>query len=192
VEAPNATHGEWIGAPGFHFFNTLKNYLGDLPFFAEDLGFITPDVVELRTAFNFPGMNILQFAFDAKEKEAQLPYTYTQNSVTYTGTHDNDTTRGWFQRLKKNDALFVCRYLNCSPKQLVWSMIRQAWASPSFLSITPMQDLLNLGNSARINIPGVFKNIYRWKLDKNLLSKKLALRLRELTEVYGRAGTTKA
>lgn len=192
-----AVNGQWVNVPGVALFNALKNAFGDLPFWAEDLGVITPDVEELRDGFGFPGMRILQFAFGGDTKNHDLPHNYINNCVAYTGTHDNDTTVGWFNSgvgagstrnvseiRREHD--FCLKYLNSDGKEIHWDFVRAVWASVSNTAIAPMQDLLGLGNEARINLPGSTDGNWYWQCKDGDFSDEIAERLLELTQTYGR------
>lgn len=192
-----AVNGQWVNVPGKELFNALENAIGALPFWAEDLGVITPDVEELRDSFGFPGMRILQFAFGGDSKNHDLPHNYIQNSVAYTGTHDNDTTVGWFnshagagstrdegQIGKEHD--FCLKYLNSDGTEIHWDFIRAVWASVANTAVVPMQDLLGLGNEARMNLPASSSGNWFWRCREGDFSEEISKRLRELTEIYGR------
>ncbi len=192
-----AVNGQWVNVPGVALFNSLKNALGDLPFWAEDLGVITPDVEELRDGFGFPGMRILQFAFGGDAKNHDLPHNYISNSVAYTGTHDNDTTVGWFnsgigagstrdvsQIKKEHD--FCLKYLDSDGREIHWDFVRAVWSSVANSALVPMQDLLGLGNDARMNLPGSTKGNWYWQCQDGDFSDEIAERLKSLTEIYGR------
>jgi 4-alpha-glucanotransferase len=192
-----AENGRWVNVPGKELFAALQNALGDLPVMAEDLGVITPDVEELRDSFGFPGMRILQFAFGGDTKNHDLPHNYIQNSVAYTGTHDNDTTVGWFhsqagtgstrdesQISREHD--FCMEYLKSDGGEIHWDFIRSVWASVANTAIAPVQDLLGLGNEARMNLPASSAGNWFWRYRKEDLTDEIAARLRRLTEIYGR------
>ena len=192
-----AQNGRWINVPGKELFETLKNTLGDLPFWAEDLGVITPDVEELRDSFGFPGMRILQFAFGGDTNSHDLPHNYIKNSVAYTGTHDNDTTAGWFNSEAgsgstrdaaqiKREREFCLNYLKSDGKEIHWDFIRAVWESVADTAIAPMQDLLGLGNEARMNLPASTSGNWYWQCKDGDFSDKIRERLRGLTEIYGR------
>ena len=192
-----AVNGKWVDVPGVELFNALKNAIGELPFWAEDLGVITPDVEELRDGFGFPGMRILQFAFGGDPKNHDLPHNYIQNSVAYTGTHDNDTTVGWFnsgvgagstrgnEQIKREHD-FCLSYLNSKGEEINWDFIRAVWSSVADSAIVPMQDLLGLGNDARMNLPASTIGNWNWRCREEDFSDETAVRLRNLTEIYGR------
>jgi 4-alpha-glucanotransferase len=182
-----AINGKWIPCPGKSLLTALQKEFGELPIIAEDLGVITPDVVELRDSFGLPGMKILQFAFDSNEANDYLPYNYPKNCVVYTGTHDNDTVMGWYSGAKKEDKKLVMDYLHSDGKELHWDFIRLAWASVASLAITPAQDLLGLANDARMNLPGTTVNNWMWRLKSGQLTDDLAAKLAEMTVLYGRA-----
>lgn len=192
-----AVNGQWVNVPGKELFKTLQDTLADLPFWAEDLGVITPDVEELRDSFNFPGMRILQFAFGGGTDNHDLPHNYINNAVAYTGTHDNDTTVGWFnsgvgasstrdvsQIKKEHD--FCLKYLNSDGAEIHWDFVRAVWSSVANTAIAPMQDLLGLGNEARINLPGSTDGNWYWQCKDGDFSDDIAARLLELTKIYGR------
>lgn len=192
-----AEHGEWVNSPGRQLFGTLRHVLGDLPIIAEDLGLITSDVEALRDEFGFPGMRILQFAFGGGADNIHLPHRHINNSVVYTGTHDNDTSRGWFASLtvrkitEANAHLartreYCLKYLNSKGKEIEWDMIRAALASVSDLAVMPMQDVLGLGSEGRMNLPATKGGNWTWRFRPGVLTEKLSSRLRELSEVYGR------
>ncbi len=185
---PTAEIGRWVPGPGEDFFRVVQQALGDtgLPIIAEDLGVITPDVVALRDGFGLPGMKVLQFAFGGDPDEPFLPHNYTRNCVVYTGTHDNDTTRGWYSTAPEKERAFCRRYLNSDGRNIAWDMIRAAWASVADFAIAPMQDLLNLGGEARMNLPGREEGNWGWRMPYNALSDSLRERLAEFNFLYGR------
>ncbi len=185
--AKTAINGEWIPAPGKELFETIREHLGVLPIIAEDLGIITHDVHELRDYFGFPGMKILQFAFDPHNESTHLPHTYSKNTVVYTGTHDNETTLGWFYSTYEESRNFAKNYLKINTeKSVTWQFIQAAWASVSNIAIAPMQDFLELGNEARMNTPGTIFENWQWRLKDGELSDSLAIRLKDLTKLYFR------
>ncbi len=184
--APTAVTGQWVDGPGKKLFEAIQKALGDIPIIAEDLGLITPDVVELRDHFQLPGMKILQFAFDSSEANDYIPHNYTPNCVVYTGTHDNDTALGWFQSAKEEDKRYMLLYLNSDGRDVCKDLIRAAWASVAHTAIVPMQDLLRLGNDARMNLPGSTANNWQWRMQAGDLRKELAEELMGLTMLYGR------
>jgi len=167
----------------------LKQRLGSLPLIAEDLGVITPDVAALRDAFDFPGMKILQFAFSGGSQNPFLPHHYLRNCVVYTGTHDNDTARGWYERVAEEEKSCYRRYLNRDGSQFAWDLIRAAWASVANFALAPLQDFLNLGNEARMNYPGSLGGNWSWRMDETAMNADLAARIRELNELYSRMNT---
>lgn len=197
-----AINGKWQNGPGANLFNAIKNAFsnidGELPIIAENLGFITPEVEELREKFGFPGMYILQFAFGTDpQADAFKPYNFAPNSVVYTGTHDNDTTVGWFTSQGAGDSTrshdevneereFVLKYLGSDGKEIHWDFIRLALASVSNTSIIPLQDVLGCGSEARMNIPSRESNNWSWRYRPEQLTSDIRARLAELTEVYGR------
>ena len=190
-----AENGEWIDVPGRELFDALKNAFGDLPFWAEDLGVMTPDVENLRDAFGFPGMRILQYAFSGDASNRDLPHNYIKNTVAYTGTHDNETVAGWFASRRKNarndanaksEKDFCLNYLNSDGREIHWDFVRAAWSSVADTAIAPMQDLLGLDNKARMNLPASKSGNWYWQCADGDFSDAIAKRLREITEIYGR------
>lgn len=184
---PTAERGKWCKGPGYAIFDTMKKTLGEKKVIAEDLGFLTDSVIALVEKTGYPGMKILQFAFDSREDSDYLPHNYTKNTVVYTGTHDNDTTVGWYNQLPEADRSFADRYVNIrSKKDVEWAFIRAAMASVSDTAIIPMQDYLGLDESARINIPSTLGINWKWRMKKGACTKNLAERIRKLTKLYGR------
>ena len=185
-----AERGRWVEAPGRELFQTLRRELGDgLSIIAEDLGTITPDVHALRDEFRFPGMRVLQFAFGGDPHDTHLPHNYVQDSVVYTGTHDNDTTAGWFESRDPRGAErdYALRYLNSDGTEVHWDFIRAALSSVSRVSVVPAQDLLGLGSEARMNTPASAEGNWAWRLRGGALTAELGERLRRMTELYARA-----
>ncbi|MCB0212202.1 MAG: 4-alpha-glucanotransferase [Anaerolineae bacterium] len=189
---PTAINGRWVKAPGMALFYAVKKALGALPILAEDLGVITKEVEALRDEFNFPGMKVLQFAFDAKEAGTLnagnlfLPHNYGRNYVVYTGTHDNNTTLGWYQERSENERDLVRRYLGRPDNDISWDFIRLALASVAKMAIVPMQDIFSLGEDARMNTPSVLGGNWSWRYRAEGLNDFTAHRLRDLTVLYGR------
>ncbi len=183
-----ARYGKWVKGPGMSFVKALKKDLPNLPLIAEDLGFLTQDVLDLRDAGGWPGMKVLQFAFDPKEPSDYLPHTYVKNSVCYTGTHDNMTMRQWFETASPEEAAFAVRYMALSKKEgYVWGAIRTAMGSVSDVCIIQMQDYLNLGAGARMNFPGTLSvSNWTWRVKDGIINKDLAKKIRELTRCYAR------
>jgi len=182
--APSARLGQWVPGPGSDFFLAVQHALGHLPLIAEDLGLITPDVIELRDSQNLPGMRVLQFAFDGNPQNPHLPENYVPNTVAYTATHDNNTTRGWFEALSdpQKQALFAyLRRVTGESGEAASELMRLAWSSSAALAIAPLQDLLNLGAGARMNTPGQASGNWRWRITDDLLSPAAFDRLRDLT-----------
>jgi 4-alpha-glucanotransferase len=184
AEAKTAQFGQWVSGPGAGFFGAVQKELGTLPFIAEDLGVITPDVSALRDQFQLPGTRVLQFAFDGHSDNPYLPGNYIQNTVVYTGTHDNDTTRGWFETLPEDQRRNLWNYVKRAPgksDEVAWELIRLAWSSTAGLAIAPLQDLLNLGAEARMNVPGSMGGNWRWRCTDEMLSQQIFERLLGLT-----------
>ncbi|HEY1724197.1 MAG TPA: 4-alpha-glucanotransferase [Steroidobacteraceae bacterium] len=187
--AHTAREGHWRPAPGHALFRALTAEIPNLPLVAEDLGVITPDVDELRTGWRMPGMRVLQFGFDGSPDNPHLPHNYQQDIVAYTGTHDNDTTEGWYRSLSPADARRVEHYLRSGPDDLAESMTRAVLSSVAQLAIIPTQDLLQLGSQARFNTPGTVQGNWVWRLPPGALTAALAERFAALNQVYGRART---
>ena len=180
-----AIDGEWVEGPGHHFFAALETRFGDLPIIAEDLGLITPEVEKLRDDFGFAGMKILQFAFGGGSDNPYLPHNYIHpHCVVYTGTHDNDTTLGWFETFDAKSR--VLSYLSRSDDSIVWQMMREAMASTADTAIVPMQDILELGSDARMNTPGRAEGNWRWRMSEAQLDGAPWERLADLVRLYGR------
>lgn len=189
--APNAIQGRWVKAPGLELFEAVRRELGSLPILAEDLGVITPEVEHLRDSFGFPGMKILQFAFDSGEAGATgenlfLPHNYHRNCVVYTGSHDNDTMRGWFEAATPADRDYALSYVG-PHEEVAWAFVRAALASVADLAIVPVQDLLNLPTSARMNTPSTLGGNWAWRLREGQLTPGVIERLGKMTRMYGRA-----
>jgi 4-alpha-glucanotransferase len=184
----DARNGHWVKAPGEKFFNLLQERLGELPIVAEDLGIITPEVEALRDQFGFPGMKVLHFAFDSGPGNPYLPFNYGRNCLVYTGTHDNDTTVGWYKKRNAEQKERVRQYLGGSgPEGIHWNMIRLALGSVANQAVIPLQDILGLGSEARMNTPSSLGDNWSWRYRRDELTNELRERLRLLTELYGRA-----
>lgn len=183
---PTAVHGRWVDGPGDEFFNQLRQDLGKLPFFAEDLGVITPDVTALRERHNIPGMAVLQFAFGDPGAHIYLPHRMTVDHVIYTGTHDNDTTVGWWNRCADHERQAAQALVGRCEDGISWSLIRLAQSSVASLAVAPLQDVLSLGSEARVNTPSVVDGNYRWRFKPEALTPELASRLVRLAEVTDR------
>lgn len=193
-----AEHGKWVATPGRELFNAIREALGELPIIAEDLGVITDDVVALRDELGFPGMRVLQFGFGGDpETSLHLPHNYVPNVVAYTGTHDNDTTVGWFNSVAGEGSIltakqineqrqFCLSYLNSTGNEIHWDLIRAVWASVAERAIAPLQDVLGLANEARMNLPNSTAGNWSWRYKTETLTSDIALRLKELTRLYGR------
>ncbi len=191
--APTAERGEWVKAPGRALFEAVQRELGALPIIAEDLGVITPEVRALRERLGFPGMRILQFAFDRDESGGPdagnrfLPHNHAPDSVIYTGTHDNDTTWGWYLSRSLQEREYVDRYAPSTDPDVAWRFIRMAMASVGRLAVIPLQDVLSLRSEARMNTPGTVGSNWTWRFTADALDDGLGGRLRELALLYGRA-----
>lgn len=187
--AETAETGQWEPGPGYELFEVMKNRLGERRVIAEDLGFLTPTVLELVEQTGYPGMKILQFAFDAEGESAYLPHKYQKNCVVYTGTHDNETTYAWYETLSEENKEFCDKYLQlegCSREEVVWKMIRAAISSVADLAIIPMQDYLCKGAEARINTPSTLGNNWKWRMKRDAFSPELSEKIRDLATLYGR------
>ena len=184
-----AERGKWEKGPGMDLFHTLDKKIKDLRVIAEDLGFLTESVLEMLKESGYPGMKVLEFAFDSREPSNYLPHNYDKNCVVYTGTHDNETLAGWYRELKKEDKKFALRYMGrkkLSINEAVWEIIRLAQSSVADTCIIPIQDYLCLGNEARINHPSTLGGNWIWRLHKDEISKKLVKKIRRMTELYCR------
>ena len=197
AEDKTAQRGRWVEVPGRELFEAIRSRLGELPIIAEDLGVITPDVEKLRDDLGFPGMHVLQFAFGSDATNSDLPHNYSRNLVVYTGTHDNDTTVGWFTSREgkgstraadeiNREREFCLQYLNSDGLEINWDFIRTALASVADVAIVPVQDLLGLGNEARMNLPNSTSGNWAWRFDEDALTEEIGTRLRDLTRIYGR------
>jgi 4-alpha-glucanotransferase len=174
-----AVKGKWVNGPGDDLFKAVEKKLGRLPIIAEDLGLITPDVLALRDKFHFPGMKVLQFAFAAGPDNGFLPHNYDSNSVVYTGTHDNDTTLGWFKTASQREQAFLKGYSNTDGLEANWDLIRLALQSVAIFSIIPFQDVLGLGSEHRMNLPGTTSNNWEWRFSWDQVNHHHAVRLYE-------------
>ncbi|NET02974.1 MAG: 4-alpha-glucanotransferase [Sphaerospermopsis sp. SIO1G1] len=183
-----AINGEWIKAPGVEFFEVVRERLGKLPILAEDLGIITPEVEALRDRFEFPGMKVLHFAFGSDPGNPFLPFNYPRNAVVYTGTHDNDTTVGWFNTANDYEKQNLISYLgSISPDGINWDLMRLALSSVANQAIIPLQDVLGLGTEARMNYPSTAEGNWEWRYQDGVLTEDLGGRLKNITQLYGRA-----
>ncbi len=188
AEEETAVIGKWIKGPGQSFFEAMEENLGELPLIAEDLGVITPEVVSLRDRFHFPGMKILQFAFGGERNSLFLPHNFKSNCVVYTGTHDNETVVGWFENASEDERDHVLSYMNVSNgDNIAWDLIRLAFASVADTAVATLQDLMNLGDEARMNFPGKPSGNWQWRYTANMLTDEIAQELRKMTVLYGRA-----
>jgi 4-alpha-glucanotransferase len=191
--AGSAQTGEWVPGPGAELFSAVATELGALPFIAEDLGLITADVQTLRDRFQLPGMRVLQFAFDGKSDNPHLPENFLSNTVVYTGTHDNPTTRGWFDELPYGQKQFFWNYLRQPTRDssdVAAALMKLAWSSPAALAMAPLQDVLNLGSEARMNLPGRPDGNWRWRCTDEMLIPASFGWLSDLTRASGRALST--
>ncbi len=186
-----AVNGKWEKGPGYALFDAIKKAMGKRPIIAEDLGFLTPSVLRLVKRTGFPGMKILEFAFDAKGDSVYLPHHHIQNSVVYTGTHDNDTLLGWYQQMSKRDRKFATKYLGLKGvplKEVPWEFIRSAYMSVADYCIIPMQDYLGLGSEGRINTPSTLGGNWVWRMNAKAFTKKLEKRIMKYVKTYKRTG----
>lgn len=189
-DAATAATGRWEKGPGMKLFNAIKKALGELPIIAEDLGFLTPEVVQLLKDSTFPGMKVLLFAFDSKEESDYLPHKYSENSVAYTGTHDNETVVGWYHSVKAEDKWQCDEYFskmgNTKYNSINWNFLDSVWGSRSVLAIAQVQDLIGLGNEGRMNTPSTSGINWKWRLKDQALTKDMAKQLKELTQNHHR------
>ena len=184
---PTAEIGQWVPGPGADLFYAMEKALGGLPIIAEDLGEITPDVEQLRDTLNLPGMKVLQFAFSGSPYEPFLPHNYPVNCVAYTGTHDNDTSLGWYQHAPEKERDFARRYLAGSGEDIPLDMIRAVWASAAAITLAPLQDFLCLASEGRMNMPGNPSGNWSWRMDADVLQDDALIeRIHELNFLYGR------
>lgn len=186
---PTAENGKWEQGPGYEIFQTMKEKMGNKQVIAEDLGFLTPSVLKLVKKSGYPGMKVLQFAFDSREESDYLPHNYIKNCVVYTGTHDNDTVEGWYKTFARKDKQFCKRYLNLprrSADGVHWEFIRAAMASVADTAIIPIQDYLGLGSEARINTPSTLGDNWKWRMKNGDFTEELAVKICEMTKLYGR------
>ena len=187
AEDETAVNGEWVKGPGMDFFEAMKKELGEKKVIAENLGFLTDSVHKLLDDTGFPGMNVLEFAFGAYDDSIYLPHKYKENSVVYTGTHDNDTAMGWMKTAPKASVKFAKEYLNLTKEEgYNWGMMRGAWSSVADMAIVPMQDLIGLGSEARINTPSTLGENWKWRATADQITNSLAKRLYKYMEMYGR------
>jgi len=181
-----AERGRWEPGPGASLFDAVQEALGSLPIIAEDLGFMTPEVYELRDRYGFPGMKILQFAFEPEGDNPDYPHNYPGNAVVYTGTHDNNTAAGWLASAPRQAAARALAYVGGARSGFSWNMIRTAWASPADMAIAPFQDLLGLGSEARMNYPGTQNGWWSWRMAEGTLRSSLAKKLKDLGKTFFR------
>lgn len=185
-----ARNGEWRKGPGMDLFRAVEKKLGKLNIIVEDLGFLTPSVLKMVEDSGFPGMKVIQFAFDSREGSDYLPHNYKEHCVVYTGTHDNDTILGWMKTAPKQSVKFAKEYLNLTEEEgYNWGMMRGAWASVGELAIVPMQDLIGIGSKGRMNIPSTLGGNWEWRADAKQITAKLAKKVYKYMEMYGRAYT---
>lgn len=184
-----AEFGCWKKGPGIELFEVLKRELGDRPIIAEDLGYLTPSVIKLVKDSGYPGMKVLEFAFDSREESDYLPHNYDKNCVVYTGTHDNQTLYAWFDELSGEDRKLAMDYLNLygrDREEYNWEFIRLALESVADLAVIPIQDYLGLGAEARINRPSTLGGNWTWRLQDGEITDELTEKIRKLTKIYGR------
>ena len=188
-KATTAKDGHWVKAPGDALFQVLKRAFPDLPMVAEDLGVITPEVERLRKAHHLPGMKVLQFGFDGKDDNMHLPHNYTEDCIAYTGTHDNNTTVGWFDSLHREAQDYVMSKIDYVEEGLPWSLIRTTLESIAIMAIIPLQDAMALGEEARMNVPGVTGGNWRWRFHWEQIDDALQQKLLEINLKAGRVCT---
>ena len=196
-EDETAENGRWVDVPGKELFTAVRRELGELPLIAEDLGVITPDVEDLRDTFGFPGMRVLQFAFGGDARNHDLPHNYIPGCVAYTGTHDNDTTVGWWlsragagstrgEAEISREHSFCLKYLQTDGREINWDFVWAVWASVSDIAIAPVQDLIGIGTEGRMNLPASTSGNWSWRLTSGALTDQIVERLKDLTVTYGR------
>ncbi len=183
-----AENGTWVKGPAMKLFDAIQTELGEVDIIAEDLGYLTQEVIDFRNTTGYPGMKILQFAFDTREESDYLPHNYNENCIVYTGTHDNDTVMGWMHTTgNKKDVKYAKKYLKLDQREgYHWGFIRGAWSSVGKTAIAPMQDFLELGNATRMNLPSTLGINWKWRMKKEDLTEKLHKKIYELTKTYGR------
>ncbi|HEY52130.1 MAG TPA: 4-alpha-glucanotransferase [Caldilineae bacterium] len=186
-DAETAINGRWVDGPREHFFDTVISALGELPLIAEDLGEPDPGVYELRDHYQFPGMKVLQFAWGSDGADPFLPQNYDKNCIVYTGTHDNDTTQGWYRTAPEKERDYLRRYLRVDGTDIAWDLIRLAMMSCANMAVVPLQDCMNLGSEARMNTPAVASGNWTWRFLPHQLSDSIKAGLVEMAELYGRA-----
>jgi 4-alpha-glucanotransferase len=186
AEEKTACIGKWVKGPGGDLFKEVKAKLGTLPIIAEDLGVVTSKVVAIREKFKFPGMKVLQFAFSTDPEDNFLPHTYERNCVVYTGTHDNDTTIGWYEKATEHERDFVRRYCKTDGHEINWDLIKLALQSIADIAILPFQDVLGLGSEGRMNFPSTVDGNWEWRYTWDQVKPEMADRLYELTALYAR------
>jgi len=186
ASSPDATNGRWVPAPGKALFAAIERALGKLPIVAEDLGLITPDVIELRDSCGFPGMRILQFAFGGDGTHEYLPHNYVPNTVAYSGTHDNDTARGWWDHAHPRERAFAGSYLVAGADNIHWAMIRAACNSVAITAVFPLQDVLGLDGSHRMNIPGTGDGNWTWRFEWSMVGSEATWTLGAIAAASGR------
>jgi 4-alpha-glucanotransferase len=184
---PTAIHGEWVKAPGEKLLHKFSETFGSIPLVAEDLGIITPEVEALRDQFNLPGMKILHFAFDGNSGNPYLPYNIPRNCVIYTGTHDNDTTLGWFQQMSPEQRHHIQEFLGCIALPMPLGLVRAALGSVANLAVIPMQDILELNSEHRMNTPGTAEGNWTWRFTWDQLTENRAAKLAQMVRMFGRA-----
>jgi len=182
-----AAKGKWTRGPGKTLFTAIEKKLGQLPIIAEDLGIITERVTRLRESSSLPGMRVLQFAFEPDGKGLYAPHNYTSaNTVVYTGTHDNDTSRGWYENADEEEKDYFRRYMNVSGDDAAWDLIRLAYSSSANYAIAPIQDVMNMDSECRMNTPGIPIGNWRFRYTKDMLTDSMAERLLYLTKLFNR------
>lgn len=190
AESETAIEGRWVKAPGEELLETLFSHFHTLPLVAEDLGTITPEVTQLLNRFNLPGMKVLQFAFDGDPDNLYLPHNHLHNCVIYTGTHDNDTSLGWYRSLPEEQQTCLHEYLNLPTEEMPWPLIRAALQSVAQLAVLPIQDILALDSQHRFNTPGTSEGNWQWRFSWDQVPPDLSARLHHMTRIYGRKAVT--
>ncbi len=186
ADQETAQNGLWRMGPGENFFNTLLDSFGELPFIAEDLGEITPDVFELRDQLGIPGMKVIQFGFESNQTHPFLPHNFPENCTAYTATHDNETTKGWYLNMDEDKKSMIRDYLNSTGENIGWDLIQKLWSSKAAAAIVPIQDLLGLENEARMNTPGTTEGNWEWRMRQDALTEDIKCKIIEMNTKYGR------
>jgi len=181
-----AVNGKWLNGPGGDFFKDIRKKVVSKKIIVDDLGVTTEEMIRVRDKYEFPGMKLLQFAFGSDGSNTFLPHHYQQNSVVYTGTHDNDTLTGWYKKMNRIERKFLKSYLNRKDIRINWDIISLAWSSVAVYAITTMQDIIGLGSETRMNTPGTTQNNWKWRYESSQITRIIKFELKKITSHYGR------